>query len=89
MPHMTPVDSSNIESVGYDTSNRELHVRFLGNRTYVYSDVPAELYEELLRAPSTSTEPSKAPMPTGNFDRHRDHRFTNPYGSAPSKADPT
>jgi hypothetical protein len=52
MPHMTPVDSSNIESVGYDTSNRELHVRFLGNRTYVYSDVPAELYEELLRAPS-------------------------------------
>lgn len=52
MPHMTTVDSSNIESVGYDTSNRELHVRFLGNRTYVYSDVPAELYEELLRAPS-------------------------------------
>lgn len=52
MPHMTPVDSSNIESVGYDTSSRELHVRFLGNRTYVYSDVPAELYEELLRAPS-------------------------------------
>ena len=52
MPDMTPVDSSNIESVGYDTSNRELHVRFLGNRTYIYSDVPAELYEELLRAPS-------------------------------------
>jgi hypothetical protein len=52
MPDMTPVDSANIESVGYDTSNRELHVRFLGNRTYIYSDVPAELYEELLRAPS-------------------------------------
>ena len=52
MPDMTPVDSSNIESVGYDTSNRELHVRFLGNHTYVYSDVPAEVFEELLRAPS-------------------------------------
>jgi hypothetical protein len=52
MPDMIPVDSSNIESVGYDPSDRELYVRFLGNRTYVYSDVPAELHEELLRAPS-------------------------------------
>lgn len=52
MPDMIPVDSSNIESVGYDASGRELYVRFLAGRTYVYSDVPAELYEELLRAPS-------------------------------------
>lgn len=52
MPDMIPVDSSNIESVGYDSGNRELHVRFLGNRTYVYSDVPSELFEEMLRAPS-------------------------------------
>lgn len=52
MPDMIPVDSSNIESVGYEASSRELHVRFLGNRTYVYSDVPAELHDELMRAPS-------------------------------------
>lgn len=52
MPDMIPVDSSNIESVGYDAGNRELHVRFLGNRTYAYSDVPPELLEEMLRAPS-------------------------------------
>ncbi len=51
-PDMTPVDSSNIEAVGYDASNRELYVRFLNNRTYAYSEVPAELHEELLRAPS-------------------------------------
>lgn len=52
MPDMTPVDSSNIELVGYEASSRELYVRFLGNRTYVYADVPAQLHEELLRAPS-------------------------------------
>jgi len=52
MPEMTAVDSSNLESVGYDEANRELYVRFLDNQTYVYSEVPPQLYEELLQAPS-------------------------------------
>lgn len=36
----------------YEASSRELHVRFLGQRTYIYSDVPAELHDELMSAPS-------------------------------------
>lgn len=52
MTDMTPVDSSNLQAVGYDADSRELHVRFLNNDTYVYSDVPEELHQELLRAPS-------------------------------------
>ena len=51
-PDMIPVDSTNIEAIGYDATRRELYIRFLGNRTYVYSDIPAELHDELMRAPS-------------------------------------
>lgn len=48
------VDSSNIEAVCYmaDSNPRELQVRFLNGSTYSYSDVPQEIYEELLNAPS-------------------------------------
>jgi len=60
MPEMIPVDSSNIESVGYDIGSRELHVLFLANRSYVYSDVPREVYEELLRAPSKGSYLNRA-----------------------------
>lgn len=52
LPEMTPVDSSNIEAIGYDEVDRELYVRFLNGRTYVYSDVPAETYQELVQASS-------------------------------------
>jgi hypothetical protein len=60
MPDMTPVDSSNIRSVGYDSSNRELYVQFLDNSTYIYSEVPPQLHEELLRAPSKGSYLNRA-----------------------------
>lgn len=48
------VDSSNIEAVRYlsEANPRELQVRFLNGSTYSYSDVPEEIYEEFLNAPS-------------------------------------
>ena len=50
---MIPVASSNIESIGYDKTSKELNVKFTGNdSTYVYKDVPQEKYDELLAAPS-------------------------------------
>lgn len=52
LPDMTPVDSSNIEAIGYDVAGRELHVRFLSGPTYVYSDVPPETHQELMQAAS-------------------------------------
>ena len=52
MPEMTFVDSSNIEAIGYDDDAQELHVRFLGGETYVYSGVPSQVFDALMDAPS-------------------------------------
>jgi len=50
IPIMTPVDSSNLKSVGYD--NQNLFVEFGKGTVYVYYNVPQELYLELLNADS-------------------------------------
>lgn len=52
MPEMIYVDSSNIESVGYDDASQELHVQFLGGGYYVYHQVPRHIFDEFINAPS-------------------------------------
>lgn len=52
LPEMIPVDSSNIEAIGYDADHRELYVRFIEGNTYAYSDAPIEAFDEFLRSPS-------------------------------------
>lgn len=52
MPEMIFVDSSNIESIGYDDDTQELHVQFLSRGCYIYSDVPREIFDDLMNAPS-------------------------------------
>jgi hypothetical protein len=52
MPEMTYVDSTNVEAIGYDEVAQELYVQFLGSGMYVYYDVPQEVYDELINAPS-------------------------------------
>jgi len=47
------VQSSNIEQIGYDEPNQELHVNFLNsNIVYIYIAVPEYVYEEFLAADS-------------------------------------
>lgn len=52
MLEMIYVDSSNIEAVGYDDDTQELHVQFLLSGCYIYSDVPREVFDDLINAPS-------------------------------------
>lgn len=52
LPEMTPVSSSNIESIGYDERNQELYIKFLNQTIYVYKGVPQHEYQNLLEAPS-------------------------------------
>ncbi|AZI66922.1 KTSC domain-containing protein [Kaistella daneshvariae] len=52
LPEMTPVSSSNIESIGYDKQNQELYIKFLNQTIYVYKGVPQHEYQNLLEAPS-------------------------------------
>ena len=44
--------SSMMASVGYDPSTRILEIEFTTGAVYHYLDVPLELYNDLLEAPS-------------------------------------
>lgn len=52
---MIPVDSSNVESVGYDENEQILYVRFLTGATYIYKGVNNYEFEGLLSAPSVGS----------------------------------
>lgn len=53
MVEMHYVQSENVECVGYDPEIMELHVRFLSSAiTYVYVNVPQQVFDEMLAAPS-------------------------------------
>ncbi len=51
-PEMTLVESSNVESIGYDSQNRTVYIQYLKGGLYIYKDVPEMEYEGLLYAPS-------------------------------------
>lgn len=48
----TPVKSSNIASVGYDSASRTLEVEFKTGQVYSYADVPPSIPLSLMRAKS-------------------------------------
>lgn len=53
MPDMIFVDSSNVEAIGYDSTTRDLHVRFSkSGETYVYYEVEEWVFEDFKRADS-------------------------------------
>lgn len=49
---MIPVSSSNLASVGYDSTTRTLRVEFKSGAVYEYSDVPEAAYQGLMDASS-------------------------------------
>ncbi|MES3011956.1 MAG: KTSC domain-containing protein [Pseudomonadota bacterium] len=50
---LSPVKSSNVESVGFCSATNRLAVRFkAGGKTYIYADVEPSLHADLLAAPS-------------------------------------
>ena len=51
-PKMTPVSSSNVAEIGYDSATQTAYVRFLDNSLYIYKNVPEGEYQGLLNAPS-------------------------------------
>lgn len=69
MPDMTYVDSSNIEQIGYDSDNMELHVLFKNAALYVYTDVPVQIFEELLVAPSKGSFLNREVKGVYNYDK--------------------
>jgi hypothetical protein len=47
-PEMIHVRSSNVEAVGYDSSELTLYVRYLDGSEYAYYGVPEFIYDDLL-----------------------------------------
>lgn len=50
--HRLQVESSAVESVGYDPSARTLEIEYVSGSVYRYRGVPLRAYELLLRAES-------------------------------------
>ena len=51
-PHMIPVKSTNVESIGHDQASNTLHIRFKDGAHYSYEGVSAAIHRELLAADS-------------------------------------
>ena len=54
-PEMKPVESSQIESVGYDEPNKTLHVKFHRGGHYSYPNVTADEHAALVGAKSVGS----------------------------------
>jgi hypothetical protein len=52
MIEMISVASSNLESIGYDAGSCELYVRYKTGETYLYQNVPQQVFDELMAADS-------------------------------------
>ena len=50
-----PVDSSNIESIGYDAASKILEVEFRNGSIYQYKGISQEIYNELMEADSVGS----------------------------------
>jgi hypothetical protein len=50
--NMTPVVSSNIETIGYDDKAEQLYVHFYSGKTYRYDGVPEGVYTDLMGSAS-------------------------------------
>ena len=53
------VDSSHIERIGYDSNSSTLRIEFKSNRTYDYSNVPENVFNELRSASSVGVYHAK------------------------------
>ena len=52
MPELHYVDSSTVETIGYDPDTRELHVHFTRSGNYVYFEVEEWVFNDFLQAES-------------------------------------
>ena len=68
-PELHAVDSEAVGALGYDAERHELHVRFRGSHgtTYVYEDVSAREYADLLAADSIGAHLNKEIKPRHPF----------------------
>jgi frataxin-like iron-binding protein CyaY len=64
MVDMSPVKSSNIESVGYDAEGSRLHVKFKNGGEYIYHGIEPAQHAELMAADSAGSHLHKVIKPS-------------------------
>jgi len=69
MPEMTPVDSSNVASVGHDPETSALYVEFIGGGLYVYSGVDTQTFDELRDAASVGSFLNRVIKPNFSYSK--------------------
>lgn len=88
---MVPVQSSNLQEVGYDADRREMKVNFKNGGSHTHVDVPAEKYAGLMGAESHGRYYNehfvKAQHP-GQRGEQAPPAATKPTGSAPINGEP-
>ena len=52
MIDLIPVESSNVDKVGYDEEKQELHILFKTGGLYIYEAAPKSIHSELMAADS-------------------------------------
>ncbi len=52
MLEMINVDSTTIESIGYELGSKKLHVHFVSTEKYIYQGVPKIIHARLMRTHS-------------------------------------
>lgn len=50
--HQDFIQSSMLSSSDYNTEDKELTVTFTGGKSYTFTDVPKDIYDALVSAPS-------------------------------------
>lgn len=55
LPEMTPVQSSNVDSVGWDAATSRLYIKFNSGSIYVYENVPEDVFLDLEAAVSVGS----------------------------------
>lgn len=69
LPDMTPVDSSNVASIGHDASTQTLYVAFLDGSTYAYESVDEDTFSDLRDAPSVGSYLNRVIKPHHPFQK--------------------
>jgi hypothetical protein len=52
LPEMSPVQSSNVASIGYDTQTQTVYIQYSIGSIYIYKGVPQFEFDNLRVAPS-------------------------------------
>lgn len=68
-PEMQPVESESVAAIGYDEATDELYVRFHDSGTYVYADVPRDVFDDFARADSKGSFLNQVLKPRFSYRR--------------------